>query len=123
MALSVIAQNDYAIIPLVDAERVMGKLNSRNFQFCAEYTFEIRVIGRKKRHVGRVGSEKEGLLPGRLYRAENPNSLVHGFVAITNGTKTNGASGDRIGESLNRRAPVNQSRSHYDVARSYLAAV
>ena len=81
------------------------------------------IIGRKKRHMGRIGSEKEGLLRGRLHRAENPNSLVHGFVAIANGAKTNGAAADRIGETLNRRARVDQSCSHYDVARLYLAAV
>src|SRR3954466_2383108 len=123
MALSPLAQNSYAFVPLVHAQRLTGELNSRSSQLCAECTCDIRIIGRKKRHLGRIGSEKEGLLRGRLHRAENPNSLVHGFVAIANGAKTNGAAADRIGETLNRRAGVDQSCSHYDVARSYLAAV
>jgi hypothetical protein len=120
MALSPLAQNNYAFIPLVHAERLTGELNSRDSQLCAECRFDIRIVGRKKRDVGRIGTEKEGLLRGRLHRAENPNSLVHGFVAIANGAKTNGAPGDRIGETLNRRARIDQSCSHHDVARSYL---
>src|SRR3954449_12234612 len=123
MALSPLAQNNYAFIPLVHAERLTGELNSRDSQLCAECRFDIRIVGRKKRDVGRIGTEKEGLLRGRLHRAENPNSLVHGFLAIANWAKTNGAPANRIGETLNRQARVDQSCSHYDIARSYLAAV
>src|ERR1044072_2109314 len=123
MALSALAQNNYAFVTLVNAQRLTGDLNSRSSQLCAECTFDIRIIGRKKRHLGRIRSEKEGLLRGRLHRAENPNSLVHGFVAITNGAKTNGAAANRIRETLNRRGRVDQSCRHYDVARPYLTAV
>ena len=41
----------------------------------------------------RLGWEKEGLLPGRLHRAENPNSLVHNFVTIANGNRRGPAVG------------------------------
>ena len=71
----------------------------------------------------RVGSEKEGLLPGGLHRPENPNSLIHCFETIANGTEAKGAPGDRIRESLNRWTLVNQSRSHYHAACLYLAPV
>jgi hypothetical protein len=37
--------------------------------------------------------EKEGLLPGRLHRAKNPNSLVHNFVTIANGKRRGPAVG------------------------------
>src|SRR4051794_4143458 len=123
MALSTLAQNSYAIISLLHAKRITDELNSRNSQLCAEDAFEIRLIGQEKGHVGRVGSQKEGLLPGRLHRAENPYSLVHSFVTIANGTKANGAPRDQIGESLNRRTLVDQSRSHDHAARLYVVAV
>src|SRR3954451_6860645 len=77
MGISPLAQNSYAFVPLVHAQRLTGELNSRSSQLCAECTFDIRIIGRKKRHLRRIGSEKKGLLRRRLHRAENPNSLVH----------------------------------------------
>jgi hypothetical protein len=58
MALSPLAQNNYAFIPLVHAERLTGELNSRDGQLCAECRFDIRIVGRKKRDVGRIVRRK-----------------------------------------------------------------
>jgi len=76
MALATLAQNNYAIISLLHAERMTDDLNSRNSQLSAEDGVEIRIIGQEEGHVGRVGSQKECLLAGRLHGTENPNSLV-----------------------------------------------
>ena len=41
MALSTVALNKQAIVPLIHAERIACKLDSSDSQLCAESTFEI----------------------------------------------------------------------------------